>query len=455
MRFLRFIFCFSSKKGFTLIDVLIGIGLLLIVFLGIFGAYQLSVLVIGQSKAKIIATYLANSEIEKIRNLPYESIGVQGSFPDGIIEAQSEITQNNINFIIERRVDYVVDSVDGLFLPEDECPNDYKKVQIKVSSLGKFSAEFLAVIDITPANLAQECAQEGGILSVIVFDAYGVLVNSPLIEIRDPFNDSILKTATPFDGKHYFSLIPGTYKIVVSKDGYSSDQTFKENDVYQGKTIVSPEKPNAIVLNGRLTEVSFSIDKLSSMQIETTGVQELEYPPIPGVSFNLRGEKIVGRSIDDEPIYKYSQNKITNNNGTTSISGLEWDNYYFSINSSGLELVDIELPPAGSTTTQPISLSPDNNLSLRLILKAENSLLVAVKDYDTDQPIFSANVRLYSSPLNYDLTQYTGQDGKTYFIPLENGNYNLEVEGPGYASSTSSVLVSGETATVIKLQQIE
>jgi type II secretory pathway component PulJ len=46
------------KKGFTFIDVLVGIALMLIVFLGIFGAYQLGLKVVGQSKNKIMAMLL-------------------------------------------------------------------------------------------------------------------------------------------------------------------------------------------------------------------------------------------------------------------------------------------------------------------------------------------------------------------------------------------------------------
>ncbi|MCD6528332.1 hypothetical protein J7K44_01710, partial [bacterium] len=56
-------------------DVIIGIALLFIVFLGIFGAYQLGLKVVGQSKARIIATAIANEQLERIRNLSYLDVG--------------------------------------------------------------------------------------------------------------------------------------------------------------------------------------------------------------------------------------------------------------------------------------------------------------------------------------------------------------------------------------------
>jgi hypothetical protein len=116
--------------------------------------------------------------------------------------------------------------------------------------------------------------------------------------------------------------------------------------------------------------------------------------------------------------------------------------------------MEIESPP-GTTTSQPITLAPDTNLNVRLILSAENSLLVTVEDIEESEPIFSARVRLYNRDLGYDTTQYTDEQGQTYFIPLEMANYNLEVEGPGYAPTSTPILVSGETKKTIKLEQIE
>jgi type II secretory pathway pseudopilin PulG len=253
----------AGVGGFTLIDVLVGTALMLIVFLGIFGAYQLGIKVIGQSKNRISATAIATQQMELIKNLPYESVGVKNSFPDGVLEPLTSTFQNGIEYIIETRVDFVIDPADGLAYPEDECPNDYKKVEVKVSFGGKFPGEVKMVTDMAPKNLAQECAISGGIISVAVFDALGIMVPSPLIEVRDPATDQTIKSALPPSGQHYFSLATSTYKIVVSKEGYSSERT------YGPEEIASPEKPHVIVLEDQITEVSFSIDKISNFSVDT------------------------------------------------------------------------------------------------------------------------------------------------------------------------------------------
>lgn len=443
-----------SKAGFTLVDVLVGTFLISVVFLGIFGAYQLGLKVVGQSRNKITATAIANQKIEEIRNLSYEKIGVVGGFPNGVLETTSTAVFNNIEYKIETRVDFVVDSADGIAAPNDDCSNDYKKAEVKVSWLDRFSGEVVLATDIAPKNLAQECAEAGGILSVSVFDAYGIMVTSPLIEVKDSETDQTLKTATPIDGKHYFSLAPGTYKVVVSKTGCSTELTYGSGEIYNGKIIATPENPHPIVLEGQLTENSFSIDKVSSMSIETRGTKGQGYSVVHNVTFALTGAKRVGLDANENPIYKYSQNQITNGPGQVEIPDLEWDSYSFSVLTPGLDLVGIE-SPSGTETIQPVGLAPDTSLSVRLIVKAENSLLVTVQDITTGGPIFSASVRLSNTDLGYDTTQYTDENGKTYFIPLTATAYDLEISAQGYSSLLTQVSVSGDTTKLVELEQIE
>jgi parallel beta-helix repeat protein len=263
-------------RAFTLVEVLIGTFLILIIFLGIFGAFRLGLKVTQQSRARIVATALANHQLEKVRALPYASVGVIGGFPEGVLESSTTTISNNIEYKIETRVDFVVDAADGLVPPDDECPNDYKRVQAKVSWPGMFGGEVKLVTDIAPENLAQECATGGGILSVSVFDAYGIMVASPLIEVINPETEETVKTATPSTGQHYFSLPAASYRVVVSKEGYSTERTYNSDE------IATPEKPNPIVLEGQLTEISFSIDKVSTFLVTTMT------PPTPYKIYYVR-----------------------------------------------------------------------------------------------------------------------------------------------------------------------
>lgn len=436
---------FSNQKkqnGFTLLDVLVGTSLMLIVFMGIFGAFQTGLELIGTSKGKITATAIANGEIEQVRNMPYEDIGIVGGFPDGALEEEVEIVQNGVVFTVARRVDYVIDPADGIANPLDSCPNDYKKVEIRVTSSGQFNIDVSMVTNIGPKNLVQECADEGGILGVTVFNALGVPIISPLIEIKDPSDSSTITTATPFEGMHYFSLPAGTYRVEVSKTGFSSDKTYSIEEV------TAPQNPNPIVLEEELVEISFSIDELSSFSIETLSDSGEEFFPVPNVTFNIRGEKIIGYDEDEEPVYKYSEEYTTNTEGVVSISSLEWDKYFFTlISPSSLNLINTDPTP------QPIDLLPSLPTSVDLFLESENTLLVTVLEEGTLVPVFSADVDLSND--TYDESQFTNAFGQTYFIPLTAEDYDLYVSAPGYSSESAMVSVSGEETITIELERIE
>ena len=443
------------QNSFTLVEVLIGTFLILIVFLGIFGLYQLSLKVVSQGERKIIATNIATQEMERIRNLSYNSIGTKSAilpFAEGLLDNSTTTIRNSVEYTIETEIKYTVDEADGSG-EQDSCNWDYKKVGVNIFWQGRFQGQVKLTSDVAPKNKIEETqaclAQPGGILSVSVFDAQGVMVPSPLIEIINPISGSVIDFATPLLGQYDFPLATATYKAVVSKAGFSQERTYGVDE------IATPEKPHPIVLDGKITETSFSIDRLGSMTVQTSGSRGLGYPPIHGAIFTLTGSKIIGTDISEDPVYKYSQSQTTDGPGKIEISNLEWDSYTLSVDPiSGLDLVEIESPP-GATTTQPISLAPLASLDVRLILQAENSFLLTIQDATTSEPIFSATARLFNLAIVYNVTQYTGENGQTYFIPLQTADYDLEVGASGYLSTSTNVSISGDVFKTIKLEQIE
>ncbi|HHE76530.1 MAG TPA: hypothetical protein ENL27_00905, partial [Candidatus Parcubacteria bacterium] len=174
----------NKLKGLTLVESLLAAFLTLTIFLGIFLAYQSALKLIGVNRNKVTAAAIATGELEKIKNIPYPSVGVKDGFPDGVLDASRAVTLNGVDYTVEYRVDYVVDPADGVASPDDECPNDYKRVEIKVSWGGFLAGSVSLTTDISPQTLAQECSETGGVLSVSVFNAVGEMVSSPLIKVK-------------------------------------------------------------------------------------------------------------------------------------------------------------------------------------------------------------------------------------------------------------------------------
>lgn len=356
------------SKGLTLIETLVGIFLTLIVFLGIFGAYQLGLKVIIQSRNKIVATQLANGEIEKIRNLPYGSVGIIGSFPSGSLSQFSASRQNNVDYQVERRVDYVVDALDGLVSPADDCPNDYKKVEIKVSWSGRFSGQVALITDMAPASLAEECSETGGILQVSVFDAQGLMVASPLIEVKNPATNQVVKNATPLSGRHYFSLSPATYKVVVSKAGYSQERTFGTEEV------TTPEKPHPIVLEGELIPLSFNVDRLSTIAVLTLSA--------------WGSASFYDSFLNESKIFQIFQLSLTGGQVTLAKVG---ENY----NSSGY-LISTTITPENMITWDEFSFSDSEPETTRILyrllyLEGENWLTIPDRDLPGNESGFEVS----------------------------------------------------------------
>lgn len=201
------------RKGFSLVELMVGISLLLIIFLGLYAAFSLSLKVVGQSKARVTALAIANAKIEEIRNLDYDDIGTEGGIPSGSLEEKEEVFRNGINFQIKTTVLYIDDPYDGL-APEDAVPTDYKRVRVKVSWQGFFGGEIQAVTNVAPPGI--ETDSDGGILKIIVFDANGRAVPYADVNIRNT-------KVTPEINANYETDIAGDLVIAgapTSTEGY-------------------------------------------------------------------------------------------------------------------------------------------------------------------------------------------------------------------------------------------
>jgi len=421
-----------NTLGFSLVDVIVGTALISIIFLGVFGLFRLGTKVVGQSRAKVTAVAVANDYMEKVRSLPYESVGVVGGFPEGLLESSTTTVINNLTYTITTRVDYIVDDTDGLVSPEDDCPNDYKKVEVTVSWAGGYGGELSLVSNFTPETLSQECADEGGILSVSVFDAYGLMVPAPLIEIRNPTTDELIKSAVPDNGSHYFSLNSSTsYKVVVSKPGFSTERTYGIGE------IADPNKSHPWILENKLTEYFFSIDETSSFSVQTSSPWGEDYFYD---SFTDAG-KI---SSSNNTAIGGGEISLVKNEGVYFLNGNEDANICSFPGSSG------DCAQSFTTGGQAKQIS-----GLQLFIKKATSspsdIYAEIRTSSTTGPVLGTSFLITGStlPINFEWVNFTLPSpinlsaNTQYFLRLRSvpDSVTNEGQGPilwGYLSSTSS-----------------
>lgn len=261
-------FNFHDNRGITLIEALVGTAIFCVVFTGIFAAYRLGMKAAMLSSYKISAISIGNAQIERIRNLPYEEIGTKSALlplAAGSLDRTFSQTINGAEFNILTEVVFFADSADGIG-GEDSCNLDYKKADVTVSWSGTAPGQVFFSTKISPASKVQELQscqnQPGGVLTVNVFDDGGNPVPSPDIKIYDLVAGGQIAFAVPADGRYSFPLAPATYRVEVSKIGYSFARTYGTDEV------AVPDSLNPTVLKDNQVSISLSIDRSTTIFVD-------------------------------------------------------------------------------------------------------------------------------------------------------------------------------------------
>lgn len=268
-----------NSSGFTLIEVVMAIVILAMLVTTILGIFIYALRLVSDNRHHTNAITLAEQKMEIIRNLPYNDVGTIGGIPSGNIPQKENIVYNNALYEVKTHIVYKDDPADGILGvdPEELSGTDYKKVRIEVVWNGPFGQKsVVAISNIAPRRNQDE---EGtGTLSVLVFDASGIPVPQADVSIDASIGTTTIDidAQTNNEGRLIFPGAPAAtnaYQIVVTKNGYSTDRTCaidnNGSSCTDSEGNPNPTRPNASVIEGELTEVSFAIDLLSTLMIKT------------------------------------------------------------------------------------------------------------------------------------------------------------------------------------------
>ena len=430
-------FPWSSQKGFTLIEALVGVAVFVIITTSVYQAYVTTLNIVHTSRLKVSATALANEQFEIIRNLPYSDVGVVDSIPNGKVPHIQNLVRDGTEFTVAITIRNIDDPFDGTIggSPNDFSPADYRLAELEIfcSSCRDFpSLRFTTHV----GPRALEAASTNGSLFARVFDAVGQPVAGANVHVEN--NQAtptiIINDTTNNDG--FLQIVdapPGVeaYEITVSKSGYSTDQTYQTG--VPGNP--NPTKPHATVALQQLTQISFAIDETSILDFSS--ITDM-CSSTPSIDFSLFGSKLIGTSPD---VPKYSVSHITDSAGKKTISNLEWDTYDLTLTDDAYDL-------AGTIPLLPFTLNPNANQDLKLIVTPKNpgSILITVKDASTQLPLTDATARLEG--VGYDTTLTTtpaascAPPGQVLFTALSAGDYTLTVSKVGYRGFADTVAVS-------------
>ena len=83
-------------SGMTLIEVVVGVGIMLTIFLALFGLVEASLELASLTKAEAIATELATNELERLRGLSYSSLQIGTTVATTTISGGSYVTTTTL-----------------------------------------------------------------------------------------------------------------------------------------------------------------------------------------------------------------------------------------------------------------------------------------------------------------------------------------------------------------------
>jgi len=390
--------CNKMKRGFTLVEVIVGAAVFLVISIAAYNAYVSLFKLIQLNQFRVLALNLANERFEIARNMPYSSVGVEGSIPNGNIPHEQNITRGGTTFKVittVRNVDLPFDGTIG-GTPNDLSPADNKLIEINISCDDCRGMQPITLDGrVAPKNL--ETASTNGALFIRVFDANGQPIQNASVHVENIATSTVIEIYDVTDANGWLQLVDippqgNAYRIVVTKSGYSTDRTYPIG----GAGNPNPTKPDATVLLQQVTQISFSIDRLSTVSFNAVSPTCV---PAGIFNFNLAGSKQIGSNIP-----KYSYNKSTDSSGELTLNAMEWDSYTVTP-------IDTTQYLSGINPLNPVTVNPNSSQNIQLIVvpKDPNALVVTVKDNATLLPLSGVSVKLMRDSIGFSETMVTGQ----------------------------------------------
>ncbi|MEK7508142.1 MAG: hypothetical protein AAB602_03625 [Patescibacteria group bacterium] len=436
----------KQRNGFSLIDLVISMGIIVLLFGGIFLVYSSIIDSTKNNSIRAVALSVLGQQTEVIRNLPFDQVGTQGGIPSGIIPQTQIVVVGDQSFTVNTTIRNIDDPFDGTLggNPNDTAPADYKLVELSAQCI-RCPRQVLYAITTTVAPNNLESASTNGSLFIDVLDANGMTVSNADVHVVNASVTPAIDLTDTTNASGVLQLVgvptsTQSYAITVTKSGYSSEKTYPPGN----PSNPNPSKPHATVAASMVTELSFAIDKTSQLNVKTSGAN---CAPSGNKIFSISGSKLIGTSPD---ILKYSTSSATDENGLKIFTGIEWDTYAFTLGSASSDLV-------GAIPLGPIAVNPSSTYDMRLITKPANplSLLVAIKDATTGTGISSGTVNLSKSGFSKTVIagrgtwtdsdwsggQYADQDGG---VETESpvGSLKLKLTDGFYSTTTVSWLAS-------------
>ncbi len=472
----------NKSKGSTLIEALAVLTIFSIAALSFYKMYTQSVVLILESKRRLVAVELAKERMEQLRNVPYDSLVVGSKITEDEV-----MDVNNVKFRIITEINSIDNPMDNGGAG-DTNTNDYKRVKIyvlwtkaldsgvsKTDAVGSDYANYrveLASTFIPPAG--QEGGVDYGILSINAVNSKGEPINGASVSITctgcDGGSNFSASETTDSNGNVTLSVPPSTntekYHITIEKSGYQTTKTYEKYN--GGSQNYEPLNTHLIVQSRKRTVETFVVDEVFDFPLQ---VMDPYCTSITGnQTFNYTGGRIVGTNPATTPnTTLYALDTFFGNTAVTTTAGsadvrtdTNLDNTIDSSDKASMGIYELNVSDfeANNSNLTFWKMMPNdgihrNKLALNGALsltpchfiamdESVDSLEVIVTDSITNLPIENASIRVQNTTLGYVASEETDEFGRTYFpndknVPLVPSTYNVRISKSGCSTIDTTI----------------
>ncbi len=480
-----------NHQGYTLVELVIGIGVFGIIALSVYGLFEALTNSAIVAKQRAVASTIATNQMEYLKSLPYNSLAIAGGaiYSATPLPASSEEKVNGITYTVKNAINYVDDAYDGCgnypteqlkqrycrnYPPPngapatDANPQDYKVVHVSVRDKHNHT---LAEVDSHIAARVAETASTTGALFVNVIDFEGNPVSGATVNVTNTTVTPNVAASDSTDNNGtaiFYGLPPDTnnydFVVTASNTGYSTLSTIAPNGTLQ------PVYPSQRIFTQQSSLLTLTIGPQGndSIVLETT---DTSGNPISGVKVYAKGG-YKKYTLSTDTSYYFDNLTPTDSRPTTdaqgngALSALAPGDYYFcgddgttgcSKNGTTYYLA-AAIPYAGAGILQPISVptflasAPPTTTfpyggkqhlqKVRLMLTT-NSSYPRVKDISPNEASASSDLSAFA----FTITGSNLSTGNTVSLVSGTGTYQANCSGNA-TSLQCTANISGATGSL-------
>ncbi|OFW66888.1 MAG: hypothetical protein A2Z12_00935 [Actinobacteria bacterium RBG_16_68_21] len=308
-----------EEEGFTIVEAMVAVTILAVAIALTIQPVVASLQRIGDARVISVAENLAQAEIESLRALPYEEIGLPGRTPGGVLTAHHVVTVEGRSYDVALDVRYA-GSVTGLdVIPQGgdgvqgswDPGVDYKVVTVTVTAAGREADPVVMETIVSPRSVG---AHEGIANARVYLAAYEPFAPSshdlPSLKIQAS-PAAPISSALYADEQVFPAIPPADYTVTLEDaDGW----IIHPDDVLAGNDRLH-------VTAGTLTETTLRVYRPATLRVTVVDFYTGQVVASPQLAFN---NLVINQTVTLAP-------------GVLTATGLIPDAYDLTVTASGYQ----------------------------------------------------------------------------------------------------------------------